>query len=204
VLMLYKPPGVVLNSGGEGGANAYGASTTGDKGDSKSRSSSSSSRGGSRQGNGVQRVGRDLLTACHSYLEEEYQKIGRLQLQLHVDTCSSPPIATMLPNINHRQTPQSPLLSTLTSSGNAFLGPCHFIDKPVSGVVVTAKSSKAARRLAKHFRGTALLPYTLLAVQSMYKHPPTHFLILILIPGNLFLFFSFFPIIPRTQRDRQS
>jgi len=39
-----------------------------------------------------------------------------------------------------------------TKLGNAYLAPCHFVDRPASGVVVTAKTSKAARRISRHFR----------------------------------------------------
>ena len=37
-------------------------------------------------------------------------------------------------------------------SKNAWLNPCHFIDKPASGILVTAKSTKCAQRMAQLFR----------------------------------------------------
>src|SRR5580693_1342244 len=37
--------------------------------------------------------------------------------------------------------------------GNVYLGVPHRLDRPVSGVVLFARSTKAARRLAEQFRG---------------------------------------------------
>src|SRR5438874_6870420 len=44
------------------------------------------------------------------------------------------------------------LRATLGKTGNVYLGVPHRLDRPVSGVVLFAKSSKAAARLAEQFR----------------------------------------------------
>jgi 23S rRNA pseudouridine1911/1915/1917 synthase len=44
------------------------------------------------------------------------------------------------------------LKSTYGKSGNVYLGIPHRLDRPVSGVLLFAKSSKAAARLAEQFR----------------------------------------------------
>src|SRR5436305_10761433 len=44
------------------------------------------------------------------------------------------------------------LRTTYHKTGNVYLGVPHRLDRPVSGVVLFAKSSKAAARLAEQFR----------------------------------------------------
>lgn len=44
------------------------------------------------------------------------------------------------------------LKQTMGKSGNVYLGVPHRLDRPVSGVVIFAKNSKAAARLAEQFR----------------------------------------------------
>ncbi|MBU2510932.1 RluA family pseudouridine synthase [bacterium] len=44
------------------------------------------------------------------------------------------------------------LKTTLNKPGNVYLGLVHRLDRPVSGVVVFAKTSKAASRLSEQFR----------------------------------------------------
>jgi len=44
------------------------------------------------------------------------------------------------------------LKSTYSKAGNVYLGIPHRLDRPVSGVVLFAKTSKAAQRLAEQFR----------------------------------------------------
>ena len=43
------------------------------------------------------------------------------------------------------------LIKEYKKPGNAFLAPCHFIDQAVSGILVLAKTSKAARRIQETF-----------------------------------------------------
>src|SRR5215468_1636250 len=42
--------------------------------------------------------------------------------------------------------------TTYAKSGNVYLGVPHRLDRPVSGVMLFAKTSKAAQRLAQQFR----------------------------------------------------
>lgn len=45
--------------------------------------------------------------------------------------------------------------------GNVFLGVVHRLDQPVSGIVIFAKTSKAASRLSEQFRDTKVEKLTL-------------------------------------------
>ena len=51
-------------------------------------------------------------------------------------------------------------------SGNVFLGLVHRLDRPVSGVIVFAKTSKAASRLSKQFRDKTIEKYYVALVEG--------------------------------------
>jgi 23S rRNA pseudouridine1911/1915/1917 synthase len=56
-------------------------------------------------------------------------------------------------------------------SGEAYLGTVHRIDRPVSGVVVFAKTSKAAERLSEQFKGREVKKTYWAIVKNL---PPKH------------------------------
>src|SRR5436309_13167606 len=57
--------------------------------------------------------------------------------------------------------------------GNVYLGIPHRLDRPVSGVVVFARNSKAARRLAEQFQQRQVTKIYWAAVETMDpEHPP--------------------------------
>lgn len=53
--------------------------------------------------------------------------------------------------------------------GRVFLGLVHRLDRPVAGVVVFARTSKAAARLSEQFRGTQVEKHYLAVVQGHLK-----------------------------------
>ncbi|MBF0527248.1 MAG: hypothetical protein HQK56_19375, partial [Deltaproteobacteria bacterium] len=55
--------------------------------------------------------------------------------------------------------------------GQAFLGLLHRLDRPVSGVVLFAKTSKAARRLSEQFRSRQIVKIYLAVVEG-HPAPP--------------------------------
>ena len=55
--------------------------------------------------------------------------------------------------------------------GHAFLGLLHRLDRPVSGVVLFAKTSKAARRISEQFRNRTISKIYLTVVNG-YLNPP--------------------------------
>jgi 23S rRNA pseudouridine1911/1915/1917 synthase len=57
--------------------------------------------------------------------------------------------------------------------GNVYLGLSHRIDRPVSGVVVMAKTSKAHKRLAKAFRERTVQKFYLAVTKGMWSGPTT-------------------------------
>lgn len=63
------------------------------------------------------------------------------------------------------------LALTYNKPGRAFLGLIQRLDRPVSGVVLFAKTSKAARRLSEQFR-TRTIEKMYLAVIHGYLYPP--------------------------------
>lgn len=56
--------------------------------------------------------------------------------------------------------------------GNVFLGVVHRLDKPVSGVLLFARTSKAAARLSEQFR-TGTVQKTYWAIVTGEVHPPS-------------------------------
>ncbi|MBS0201703.1 MAG: RNA pseudouridine synthase [Planctomycetes bacterium] len=61
------------------------------------------------------------------------------------------------------------LKQTYSKPGNVYLGVPHRLDRPVSGVVVFAKNSKAAARLAEQFRERSVQKFYL----AVTEHVPT-------------------------------
>src|ERR1700675_3466466 len=58
-------------------------------------------------------------------------------------------------------------------AGNVYLGIPHRLDRPVSGVVVFARNSKAARRLAEQFQGRQVRKvYWAVVERSAAGEPP--------------------------------
>ena len=64
---------------------------------------------------------------------------------------SSPSIITK-GNMNLLDMAKSYVVESQQKEGNAFLAPVHFLDKCVSGIVITAKTTKAASRVSEFFR----------------------------------------------------
>lgn len=59
------------------------------------------------------------------------------------------------------------LKAAMNKPGNVYLGVPHRLDRPVSGVVIFAKNSKAAARLAEQFRQRALCKVYLAVTESV-------------------------------------
>ena len=59
------------------------------------------------------------------------------------------------------------LKATMNKQGNVYLGVPHRLDRPVSGVVVFARNSKAAARLAEQFRLRSLQKIYLAVTESV-------------------------------------
>lgn len=59
------------------------------------------------------------------------------------------------------------LKSTMEKPGNVYLGVPHRLDRPVSGIVVFAKNSKAAARLAEQFRERSVRKIYLAVVEGL-------------------------------------
>ena len=57
--------------------------------------------------------------------------------------------------------------------GNVFLGPVHRLDRPVSGVLLTAKTSKCASRLSSQFRERTMTKIYWALVEGMPKPAET-------------------------------
>lgn len=55
--------------------------------------------------------------------------------------------------------------------GNVYLGVPHRLDRPVSGIVVFARNSKAAARLAEQFRERSVRKIYLAVTQAVPDHP---------------------------------
>jgi 23S rRNA pseudouridine1911/1915/1917 synthase len=55
--------------------------------------------------------------------------------------------------------------------GNVYLGVPHRLDRPVSGIVVFAKNSKAAARLAEQFRNRAVRKFYLAVTEGVPDQP---------------------------------
>jgi 23S rRNA pseudouridine1911/1915/1917 synthase len=65
------------------------------------------------------------------------------------------------------------LKTTYHKEGNVYLGVPHRLDRPVSGVVLFAKSSKAAARLAEQFRDRKVTKTYWALVQGVVEEPAT-------------------------------
>ncbi len=63
------------------------------------------------------------------------------------------------------------LTLTYHKPGRAFLGLVQRLDRPVSGVVLFAKTSKAARRLSEQFRNRTIQKIYLVVIRG-HLHPP--------------------------------
>ena len=59
------------------------------------------------------------------------------------------------------------LKSTMEKPGNVYLGVPHRLDRPVSGLVIFAKNSKAAARLAEQFRERSIRKFYLAIVEGL-------------------------------------
>ena len=62
---------------------------------------------------------------------------------------------------------KSYLKSKLNKPGNVYLGVPHRLDRPVSGIVIFAKNSKAAARLAEQFRERSLRKFYLAVTERV-------------------------------------
>lgn len=64
------------------------------------------------------------------------------------------------------------LRTTYQKPGNVYLGIAHRLDRPVSGVMVFAKNSKAAARLAEQFRERRVRKFYLCIVEGVPTESP--------------------------------
>lgn len=62
---------------------------------------------------------------------------------------------------------KSHLKSTMDKPGNVYLGVPHRLDRPVSGIVIFAKNSKTAARLAEQFRERSIRKIYLAIVEGL-------------------------------------
>lgn len=81
------------------------------------------------------------------------------------------------------------LALTYRKPGQAFLGLLHRLDRPVSGVVLFAKTSKAARRFSAQFRNRTTQKIYLAVIHG-HLHPPKGDLIRYLVRNGLRSFLS--------------
>lgn len=58
--------------------------------------------------------------------------------------------------------------------GNVYLGMVHRLDRPVSGVVLFARTSKAAGRLSKQFRERTVQKFYRVCVEGVLQKPEAH------------------------------